>query len=562
VLVFDDVLLLTYNATSLIIPGAANKTTAAGDACMIISEGSGNWKIVGYFAISGGGGGGGITALTGDVTASGTGSVAATIAVDAVDIPMLSATGTPDSTTFLRGDNTWATPSGATPTGYYAMYQSLVTQTAASSNTGYPMIFGTMDLTNQVTVVNNGSGNPTRITFANAGIYNLQFSSQFQNTDNAGHDVTIWIRLNGTDVAGSSGFVQVPARKNTGAGNEGHIITGWNYLLDVAAGDYYEIVWSTTDHTEITMQFYAAGSPPPSTASVIFTVTQQAGIMAGTGITSINSLTGAAQTIATGTSGTDFAVVSSGTSHSLNLPDASASARGVITTGAQTLAGIKTFGNGASAGEIRLLEGSGDGTNYVAIKAQAMGGNYTLTLPTDDGASAQVLQTDGAGLLSWVNQTPSAGISRVNATTAGTTITGTTAKTKTISVLVPANTFGAGTILQLSAFGIRTAGTTNGTMRIEVNTSDAIGGTLLANYVYTGSNSWFKMQREFIISNSTTDTSGYPGGTGALNDNAAVVAAIASNAIDWTVNQYVVVSMQNGNIADSTFCRAISILQK
>ena len=191
-----------------------------------------------------------------------------------------------------------------------------------------------------------------------------------------------------------------------------------------------------------------------------------------------------------------------------------------------------------------------------------MTADYTLTLPADDGASAQVLQTDGAGLLSWVNQTPSAGISRINATTAGTTITGTTAKTKTISVLVPANTFGAGTILQISAFGIRTAGTTNGTMRIEVNTTDVIGGTLLANYVYTGSNSWFKMQREFIISNSTTDTSGYPGGTGALNDNAAVVAAIASNAIDWTVNQYVVVSMQNGNIADSTFCRAISILQK
>ena len=42
---------------------------------------------------------------TGDVT----GSTALTIAVDAVDIPMLSATGTAGNTTFLRGDNTWAT---------------------------------------------------------------------------------------------------------------------------------------------------------------------------------------------------------------------------------------------------------------------------------------------------------------------------------------------------------------------------------------------------------------------------------------------------------------------
>lgn len=45
---------------------------------------------------------------TGDVT----GSTALTIAVDAVDIAMLSATGTPDNSTYLRGDNTWSTPGG------------------------------------------------------------------------------------------------------------------------------------------------------------------------------------------------------------------------------------------------------------------------------------------------------------------------------------------------------------------------------------------------------------------------------------------------------------------
>jgi hypothetical protein len=51
--------------------------------------------------------------LTGDVTGSGTGSFVATIANGAVDIAMLSATGTPSGSTFLRGDNTWATPAGS-----------------------------------------------------------------------------------------------------------------------------------------------------------------------------------------------------------------------------------------------------------------------------------------------------------------------------------------------------------------------------------------------------------------------------------------------------------------
>jgi len=47
-------------------------------------------------------------ALSGDVTMANTGAV--TIATDAVDIAMLSATGTADATTFLRGDNSWAAP--------------------------------------------------------------------------------------------------------------------------------------------------------------------------------------------------------------------------------------------------------------------------------------------------------------------------------------------------------------------------------------------------------------------------------------------------------------------
>lgn len=53
VLVFDGVCTLVYNATSLIIPGNSNKITAVNDTCMIISEGSGNWRIVNYFAGAG-----------------------------------------------------------------------------------------------------------------------------------------------------------------------------------------------------------------------------------------------------------------------------------------------------------------------------------------------------------------------------------------------------------------------------------------------------------------------------------------------------------------------------
>jgi hypothetical protein len=190
------------------------------------------------------------------------------------------------------------------------------------------MIFRTTDLSNGVSIVSNGT-NLTRITFANTGIYNLQFSSQFSNSDNAEQDVTIWLRLNGSDVAGSAGFVSIPQKHGA---ISGHTITSWNYLLDVAAGQYYELYWSTTDHTKVQMQFYPAGSPPPSVASVILTISQQAGILAGTGITAMNSLTGAAQTLVTGSAGTDFAISSAGTSHTFNLPTASAANRGLLSS--------------------------------------------------------------------------------------------------------------------------------------------------------------------------------------------------------------------------------------
>lgn len=52
-LVFDGVLTFTHNGTSLILPGAANITTAAGDVARMRSEGSGNWRCVGYQRASG-----------------------------------------------------------------------------------------------------------------------------------------------------------------------------------------------------------------------------------------------------------------------------------------------------------------------------------------------------------------------------------------------------------------------------------------------------------------------------------------------------------------------------
>jgi len=106
----------------------------------------------------------------------------------------------------------------------------------------------------------------SKMTVTYPGLYNLQFSAQFENTDNSLHDVSIWTRLNGVDVAGSTGLVSIP---NSHGGVPGHTVAGWNQLIQLAANDYIELWWST-DSTQVTLQYYAAGTSPtrPTTPSI------------------------------------------------------------------------------------------------------------------------------------------------------------------------------------------------------------------------------------------------------------------------------------------------------
>jgi hypothetical protein len=168
---------------------------------------------------------------------------------------------------FNQLDNSFGSLLGPTGGKYlkfpYGAFSSDQDQTT-TANTATLMTLNTTDFSNGVSI------DSSKIRVANAGIYNLQFSAQFQNTDTAFQDVYIWLRQNGTDITGSTGFVSIPNRH---AGTDGHAIVGWNYFLSMNLDDYVEIYWSVPNVAVSIQHLAASGTPTkPSTQSVVATL--------------------------------------------------------------------------------------------------------------------------------------------------------------------------------------------------------------------------------------------------------------------------------------------------
>ena len=148
----------------------------------------------------------------------------------------------------------------------YGAFQDGTNQTAANTTTAYPVTFDTTDFSNGVTLSNS-----SRLNVAQPGLYNLQFSIQVKNTTNSSQDIDFWFRKNGTDIAKSNSRFGMPARKSSG--DPSHVIVALNFFQNLAANDYMQIVWRTSD-TAVSIETFAAGTSPtrPSVPSVIATM--------------------------------------------------------------------------------------------------------------------------------------------------------------------------------------------------------------------------------------------------------------------------------------------------
>lgn len=149
----------------------------------------------------------------------------------------------------------------------YGAFSDSTDQTGSVS-AGTAMTFNTTDIADGVTVASN-----SRLTVPEDGIYDLQFSAQLKNTDNSQHEVIIWFRVNGVDVANSATHITVPARKS--ASIFGYAVASWNIFLDMNASQYVEIIWLPSS-TLVTVEHLPSSASPayPASPSVIATVQQ------------------------------------------------------------------------------------------------------------------------------------------------------------------------------------------------------------------------------------------------------------------------------------------------
>ena len=113
---------------------------------------------------------------------------------------------------------------------------------------------------NIVTFTNTGPANGisvvggTQLTVVNAGTYTKMFTLIVNKTSGGTSSMSVWLRLNGADVAGSRQDLDLT---NTLS----QIFTSGNFTLNIPAGGNIEMCWSSADTTVTLTTLPAAVAP-------------------------------------------------------------------------------------------------------------------------------------------------------------------------------------------------------------------------------------------------------------------------------------------------------------
>jgi hypothetical protein len=281
------------NVKSSNISGSVTSASYAATASFLLgSVTSASYALTASYAMNGGGGAAfpytGSAIITGSLII--TGSTTSTLGFTGSLLGTASYAANGGVTQLLAGPNISLSPTTGvgqvtisstaggggfnTATGSYGSFYDTTIQTNVAS-TARSMSLNTTDITNGVSV--SGSTNPfnTYIKVANAGVYDIQFSAQVDKTDSGTDEIWIWIRKNGTDLSDTATSVQL-------TGNGAHYVAAWNFFVNAAAGDYFQLMWYSPD-ANVRLHAEPAFGVVPGIPSLIVTVNRVDQFLSNTG---------------------------------------------------------------------------------------------------------------------------------------------------------------------------------------------------------------------------------------------------------------------------------------
>lgn len=166
----------------------------------------------------------------------------------------------------------WINSNSAGQLGYYGSFYDTTTQLSDGTSSANPIKLNSTAEAYGVSI--QGTSN---IKVAHAGVYNVQFSAQLENTSSGTHPVDIWLTKNGTNESNTN-------TKVTLVGNNSKTVAAWNYVLSLNANDYVTLYWAstTTNNIQLTAEGASVSPTRPAVPSVIATISQITNIQDGT----------------------------------------------------------------------------------------------------------------------------------------------------------------------------------------------------------------------------------------------------------------------------------------
>jgi hypothetical protein len=266
----------------------------------------------------------------------------------------------------------------------------------------------------------------------------------------------------------------------------------------------------------------ATGTPGTAGTNGATGATGPTGITGATGVQGPTGVTGPSGPVgATGPTGVTGSFGATGATGPTGPAGTDGSAGATGATGATGPAGPSgaTGATGSvSAASSLTLVGSTSGT--VTIQPAAIAGNYTLTLPGDDGTSGQALTTDGTGVLSWttIAASPGGSTTQLQYNNAGAFAGASGLTTNGTELTIASGTKTASAPLLDMTQTWNNAGVTFTGLKFNANTGSSASGSLLLDLqTNTGgaATSQFKVSKDGIVTTSILSLSGIIGQSGS-----------------------------------------------